>query len=448
MPPRRLQLLGIVLALYVFLYNPIFIAIGIGSIKILLLACLGYAALNPRVILLLLRFRNEAFFTIGLAVYAEGLALRSPGVVSDQAYLHAVWFIESIFISVVLVHAFRGVLTRYGWEALIVLTGSAAAMISLVLIWRPEWNLVVRTQLISQSLDPEKWWFRGFAIAESASFSYAIIQGLVVGICLWCVKRSKLYAVPLIPLLISIVFNARIGLVVVLISLLLLLASRRVSLRLVGMLILMGSVGLAVDSVVGFTSRNEYTIDWAAKAFDDTRQVLSGDLSSATYDNLFDKMLVVPSTLEGVLFGEPDFPGATSIQQVSDIGYVNELFVGGALYVAVLLGFLAYLYARIRRPSGHFYYPLLFVATMLVANIKWPSLFLPSGFFRMFGFVYVYTLLPRQPALPVPCRSGRCGDELLPALARPRVRRLRHRRHRVEAGRADSQGISSAGGWA
>jgi len=442
--PGSIQLVALVLALYVFLYNPIFIAIGIGSIKILLLACLAYAAFNPKVVLLLRRFRNEAFFTVCLIIYAAFAAARSPDTVSHEAYLHAVWFLESIVIPITLVHGFRRVLARYDWEMVIVLTGSVAAVITLVLISMPDWNQFVRTRLIAQSLDPEEWWFRGFAIAEGASFSYGIIQGLVVGICLWCVKRSKLYALPVLPLLISILFNARTGLVVVLISMLLLLASRRVSLRLVWMLTLTVSAGIAVDRAVGFTERNAGTIGWVTSAFNDTKRLVSGDRSSDTYSQLFGEMLVVPSTLGGVLLGERASPGAAAIQQVSDIGYVNELFFGGTLYIGILLGCLAYMYARVRRRSGHCYYPLLFVATLLLANVKWVSLFVPSGFFRLFCLFYVYTLLSQKRRLAVTPGSGSVVGELVAPRSRQRARSGGRHGHRVHAAFADSPGLCPA----
>ena len=440
--------MALVLALYVFLYNPIFIAIGIGSIKFLLLACLVYAALSPKIILLLRRFRNEALFTVCLIIYAAISAARSPDTVSHEAYLHAVWFLEGFVIPLTLVHGFRRVLARYGWEMVIVLTGSLAAVITLVLISMPDWNQFVRSRLIVQSLDPETWWFRGFAIAEGASFDYGIVQGLVIGICLWSAKRWKLYAFPVLPLLISIVFNARTGLVVVLISVLLLLASRRVRLRLVWMLILTVSVGLAVDRAVGFTERYAGTMGWVTSAINDTKRLVSGDRSSDTYGQLLGEMLVAPASLGGVLFGEPASPGAAAIQQVSDVGYVNELFFGGALYVAVLLGCLGYMYARVRRPSGHRYYPLLFVATVLVANVKWTSLFVPSGFFRLFCLFYVYTLLTQRRRLAVTRRSGRVIDELAAPPLRQPVRPAGRRRHRVHAALADSSGFRQASGLA
>ena len=409
--PRTIEIVAAILALYLFLYNPIFIFIGIGSIKFLLLAGVVYAFFNPIAIMPFRRFRGEAIFTLCLIGYAAVAAAASPTGHSDDAYLHVVWFMESIVISVVFVHAFRRTLARYGWEALIVLTGSVAATISLVLIAMPEWNQVVRTRIIEQSLNPEEWWFRGFAIAEGASFSYGIIQGLVVGICLWSVKRSKLYALPVIPLLVSIAFNARTGFVVVLISVGLLLALRQLSPKLVWLVVVMVVAGIAVDRAVGFTERNTYTIGWVVTAYHDTQRLLAGDRTSDTYSQLFDKMLVVPSTFEYVLFGEPASRGSTPIQEISDVGYVNELFLGGVVYLALLLGSLAYMYVRVRRRSDTPYYPLLFVASLLVANVKWTSLFVPSGFLRLFCLFYVYTLLTqRERRLAGTCPGGHEGN--------------------------------------
>jgi hypothetical protein len=283
----------------------------------------------------------------------------------------------------------------------VVITGFIASVITILLILYPELNDFVRSSLISYSLHGvEQFWFRGFGIAEGLAGSYGVIQGIILGICLWLVSRHPLYAVPIIPLLISIAFNARTGFVAVLISLVLLIAQRRLSIRLTAVVIgVVLLVGYVLQSEMDFIANNLKAIEWAISSFTETVDFVSRNAADSNTVDILKNRIFYPTSAMGLLFGEGvwEFHGMKS-----DVGYSNQLMFGGIVYLLLLLSFLAYMYIRISRQKVEGFYPAFFVLVLLIVNIKWNYLFVPNGIFRLFGLYYVlvmtnfYAVVPKQ----------------------------------------------------
>ena len=401
------RLLLLVTILYLFLYNPIFLALGIGCIKPLLAIAVIYAFINNRVFKLLVQFKYEAIFTFIIIIYTLFTILRSNNLgVLLLPYQHFIWFLESIFLSVVIVIWFRKEFEQHGWEKLVVITGFIASLISLVLILNPGWNEFVRTSLISDSLvEDYKSWFRGFGIAEGLSGSYGVIQGIIVGISLYTMRCHVLYVVPVLPLLISIAFNARTGFVAVIYSFMLLIAQRRYNRRLVAtVLVISLIIGYVLNSEVEYIHYDINTIKWAMSSFDQTGDFLSGSSDGKTvFDTLFGEYFFYPDSAMGLLLGDVIIPFHDA--KHSDVGYINEVMFGGIVYLLLLLSFLAYMHIRLSKKSTDKFYPIFFLVVLLIFNIKTTCLFIPNGVFRLFVLYYVLIITSSR-LWPIKCPSN------------------------------------------
>lgn len=385
--------LFLIVTLYIYLYNPIFLALGIGSIKLLLITALIYALIKGKVIMhIIMQFKHEAVFTFVIIIYASLTVIRGDLSLLYIPYSHFIWFMECVFLPLVLVIWFRKELAQHDWEKWVVIIGFIAALITLILILHPEWNEFVRTSLISYSLaDSSEWWFRGFGIAEGLAGSYGIIQGIILGICLYMLSRHVLYAVPIIPILLSIAFNARTGFIAVAISLLLIIIQRRFSIRLASVVIGVALIIVYIlDNEADFIYKNLTTIEWAISSFTQTGDFASGNASEdSVFHFLLKENFFIPQSTVGWLLGDGTLgPYGTK----SDNGYSNQLMFGGIFYMLLLLGFFAYMYVRLSKKNSKGFYPAFFLIVLLIVNIKYNCLFVPDGVFRLFSFYYVLSI--------------------------------------------------------
>jgi hypothetical protein len=78
--------------------------------------------------------------------------------------------------------------------------------------------------------------------------------------------------------------------------------------------------------------------------------------------------------------------------QDSDIGYVNQMFIGGGFYLLILCVFILFMYKNNLKFSEDRFYPLLFIFVILIANIKGSAFFTPNGFLRIYSLYYIYCI--------------------------------------------------------
>ena len=107
---------------------------------------------------------------------------------------------------------------------------------------------------------------RGFGFAEGLHGSYAMTQGLIFGICLRLIKEKWWYCLLILPIFISIAFNARTGLIAIPISLLILFLTYNFSYRITIFFIVLFLLFYNLDfSSIYFDNdiyKYEVTFDW------------------------------------------------------------------------------------------------------------------------------------------------------------------------------------------
>jgi len=105
-------------------------------------------------------------------------------------------------------------------------------------------------------------------------------------------------------------------------------------------------------------------------------------------------MIFFPSNIFNIIFGEGRIVSGAKIN--SDIGYINQIFIGGIIYLILMLLFLLYMFIRNIKVSTNKLFPVLFFLTLIVVNIKGDAFFVPRGFFRLIIFYYVYCILLKR----------------------------------------------------
>jgi len=391
---RALKFITFIICLYIYLYNPILQILGFGVIKLLLFVAFIYLlgkGFYPRFIGI---FRTEIIFTLILVCYTLLIALIENPAGITVPYTHLLWFLEGFIIPTFLILFFREIFQRNSWEALIILVGFIASLVTLFLILNPAYNTYIRQNIIVDTLDTVsqyKWDFRGFSLAESSSYGYGVVQGLVLSICLFSVRKKLIYLLPIIFLLISIIFNARIGLSVVAVALLLLLVSgqiRFLNFCLFATIIYLSFWFLTKSS---FFLENETSLNWGLGIFGDTKNFIQETNDNSNYTALFGRMLFLPSHSMDLIFGNGKNVYLAT-DKSSDIGYIIQIFRGGILYLSFMLFFLWKMFKRNYNYTSKKIIPVLFILSLLIVNIKGNAFFVSSPFFRLITFFYVYSI--------------------------------------------------------
>jgi len=384
----------LLLLLYIYLYNPIFQYFDFGLIKLLLLISVGYIITSKKSQSFITLFKNEIFFCIILIIYSIFAGFSGNGTAYDVPYKHLIWFLESFCIPYFFMYYFKDLILKKTWEAIIVQIGFIASLITLFLILNPEINIYIRESIIRESLTSANYaekWLRGFTIAENSVYDYGIIQGLILSVCIISVKKNILYAIPVLFLFISILFNARIGFSVLIITISLMVLRRNISVKHILFFSLSISVAYFLLSQSELYRNNVESFKWGLSFFEDTIKFSKGQDSSSGYSIMIENMVFLPSNIVGLLFGE----GRTVFAGIkqSDIGYINSIFIGGIFYLLLILFFLYYMFKRNIKHTTNILLSLTFFLTLIVANIKGNALFMPLGFSRLITFYYIYCIL-------------------------------------------------------
>jgi hypothetical protein len=383
----------LMLCLYIYIYNPIFQILGFGLIKLLLLISLVYVFFNSnKYIDFFWKFKTVIFFTFLIAFYAALTEVWGDNLGRIAAYRHIIWFLESFFIPMFFLSYFKDVFCEKSWVLIIVFLGSFASLVTLYLILNPSLNVLVRSSVIIDSLDVVNdgdWDFRGFTIAEGASYSYGVVQGLILAFCLIKSKESWLYMLPVLPLFISIIFNARVGLAPVALAFVLMLFNGQLKVKYFFFFSLVFIAGYWFVNDSSFAKQNSDSLEWGLSIFEDTSNFLSGKDNNSNYTALSEQMLFFPEKAIHVIFGEGRdiFLG---VDKNSDMGYVLEIFRGGIIYLLFMLFFLWILFKKSYNISEDKFIPILFILTILIVNFKGDCFFVSNSFIRLFSFYYVY----------------------------------------------------------
>ena len=382
-----------VVLLYGYIYNPIFNIIGIGSAKILLIIAIIYSFFNNKIFKSLVHFKTELIFVFILVIYSFLSSLRSEVGSFTQTYLYLTWFIESIYLPIVIFFVFKKVIDKYQWDKLLITVGVIAAGITIVLLFNPSLNAFVRYTLIQTSAEEMDGYalVRDFGLADGLRGAYPMTQGLVLGLCLFALRRSVWYALLILPLVVSIAFNARTGLLAIPISLILLLVHFKFNFRVIlvfaSLLLLFLNFALIFDS---FIASNEETFYWLSKGYEEVIANLLGERTGVAYETLLVDERFMPKNTISLLIGTGNF--GPSVGRV-DNGYYYYLWFGGWIFMSIIFLFLLYTFKRINRIEKEKYYPYLFFFLLLIYTVKSNFLFNPSGMSRLIGFYYVYRIL-------------------------------------------------------
>ena len=394
---KSFRYLLLLIVLYIYFYDPEFVFIGFGLIKIVLIIALGYAVLSFGRVRRYLRFyKKEALISLFLICYLFIRVAIAKDNGMKEVWIMLKWLIESTIIPIFIIETLISKIKDIDVYDCCIKVGFIASLITLVLMAFPALNDVVRSMMLLHYDFLEDFFsFRSYGLASGLTGPYGIIQGILASMCLLRYdKKHWYYLVFFLTLTVSAAVNARTGLISILITLLYLVLGALKGFKVKNIIIIATSLAVFVVFANFLSRRYSEVFEWVSEAFFATADFITGNSDSDTaYFNVLDAYLQWPSTSTGVFFGEGRSLFGLDFGEGSDIGYVNQVFLGGILFAGGLLTIQYVFYKDLWKRSGKKFLPILLFLTALIINFKGVVFYNSNSFSRLVTllfFCYVY----------------------------------------------------------
>lgn len=304
---------------------------------------------------------------------------------------------DTFFVPLALVfYAIKsGITTEKQFIRCILILGAVASVISLVSFIFPPVQAYIKYNILNLQPETALYWnnYRGFGLAMSLTSSYAYIQGIIFVIGCFYSKDNKwfLFFLPLV--LLSVILNARTGLLILLVGMAIFFVSTKKSFTsfLFGMLAIFMLLFLQ-DIMQTFGVSSEIR-EWVAILFDDMDNIyLSRDITqSHTGNRLFDTMWILPETSSEWLIGKGYSLFRHQTEENSDNGWILQLNYGGIIYMLFLYPIMLQMLSRFHK-RGKDFFAIYLLLIFFIVNTK--SSFLPNNeVFRLMMIIYMYSIL-------------------------------------------------------
>ena len=391
----RLPILAIAI-LYFFLYNPILkpgIALG-GTI--LMMVSFVYMLLHfAEVERHMKNYKVGLFLGVFIILYILFICFVNGEDISEVKQLFF-WLIISTIVPVFLVNE---VFVRYReiafWD-LILEAGFIASMISCIALFYPPFNdflrnIQVEPNVTSDALE-EQLDFRSFGLAFYLTSCYGYVQGLLASLCLLRLdKEHKRYAFYFLTMFLSVVVNARTGLFPIVITLIYLIIRSVVKIKILTLFKIAIAGTLGTFLIIQVFNKLPDVTDFFMDFID---QLSFMFVEGEVKDSYYIERLFFPNSLSSLVFGE-GHDVSTAVNN-SDIGFVNQVFLGGIIFAGALLLYEFIIYRKIVKWSNDFIWPTIFLLSLLVFNYKGAELQDASSSFVRLWILYFYVLAHNQ----------------------------------------------------
>lgn len=283
----------------------------------------------------------------------------------------------------------------YNFFRLLLNASLIQGIFAMIMFFYPDFKQLILKLFYSSYLDHYSlsYWsqYRINGLARNLMFATPIVQGFLAAIAIWLTVKKSIKFILYAPIILfSAVINARTGLVVFVICLFIILISNtRINKILPNIkIILLIIILLPISRILFYTieSTSPFIAEWIKGAIMETESLIKGE--KLGYYEAASEMVFFPSIYEFFVGTGRHYFGSKYINLTTDIGYVNDLFLGGIFFAIILYSSFFYLFISTWRKNNQINFTLiiLMIVTMLLANIK--------GFaFRQNEFVNLFIII-------------------------------------------------------
>lgn len=369
-----------VFIIYLFIFNPVILPIGhFGLLKLLYpLLVLYIAKKNCR--RQFFQFWDIFKLYIWAIVCCSLVAIFvNPGTI----YTRIVNFIEIFMLPVCIVYLFKKYNVKL--HLVIFLTASVASIISFYAYINPSFLITIRSiQPILEKANELMLETREYGLSSELYSGFGWALGFIVVYMIKYIKKYSVFFIffPLIAF--AILINARSGFVCIFIgAVVYALYEHKISIFF--QLLIISSMFIYIVMNMDLSWINDSTLLFITDFFEQIKFVFTGE--GDTYlDTYYNYHMIFPDNLFQLFLGRGfSLMGNDFGVKRSDVGYLNDLAVGGILYI-VLVYTCFYKLFKLVGKNWFFYAILLIVAAI---NIKGQCLD-TCGFSRIISLICIY----------------------------------------------------------
>ncbi len=284
---------------------------------------------------------------------------------------------------------------------LIISAGMLQALLSILTFVSPNFKSIIIDTFYGSynDLSTMAYWvqYRVFGLSNGMMFAMPVTQGFLASLAFVAGLKISVKYYWYIPfLLFSAVINGRIGIVIFLINIIIVLFLNISKWKLsdVSKVVMIGII-LALfipQFLLSIESKSSTTFQWIVDGYNETINFFKGE--STGYYGALNNMIFFPDSVTLVFGSGQDFFNQRFQSYSTDVGYINDLFLGGVFYVIMFYISILY-YFFVKKKRGTWYYkflPYMMIITMLVTNIKGYA-FRQNEFLNLFFLIATILIL-------------------------------------------------------
>ena len=184
--------------------------------------------------------------------------------------------------------------------------------------------------------------WRMYGFSYTLAYAMPVVQSSVAAYCVYLgINRSYKYFIPMPLILFSAIINARIGIVIFAFAVtIVLIDSFKPNIK---MLLAIAAFVMIIVFTIGLFERsitNETTIKWLTAGISDifgflgrTSYASDSYMKYATSSSNYK----LPDSILNVLFGTGNLTIRDNYRYQSDVGYINDIWLGGILYCTLVV---------------------------------------------------------------------------------------------------------------
>lgn len=391
-----LSKLFIGIILYIYLYNPIFKWPGVSLMLLVYPIALIYALGNMGMLRRYLKYyRPLLIISVITFAYVFCRIIIYGGEEVQTVTQLLMWLsMTAVLVPFFLVEFVlrKSNLTSF-WDT-ILNVGFVASLITIACVVNPyikDFVTNVQVEIEVNSLEYLRR-FRNYGLASGLTNTYGYVQGTLASICLLLMgnKRAVKYYLFFLVLAISAAVNARTGLFPIMITGTF-IVFKSIFRSSSGTNIITTSIWVVI-AIVFFSQLASSFFDQANFVYQFFNQL--DDIYDGNKDTAYITMWILPNETNGLVFGEGRslFGKGAILGYYSDIGYVNQIFIGGLIFAGLLLIYELVLYMHLWKMTNKKFLPVLMFASALIFNYKGLAFYATSGFNRLV-MLYYFTIL-------------------------------------------------------
>lgn len=376
----RIKDIIIVLFVFLFIYYPPLIGINIMHL-LAMLAYLYFLFHKEAFVCIKQNFRKYLYFLF-VFMYLLMVCLVNEQLSNVSGIF--VWLFEVIPITFVLTDLIRrnsnGKEEVSVWNYLIA-AGMLQVLISILAFAIPDLQDLIIQRMLSYGFKDvivKMSRHRMFGFSYTMAFAMPVVQAVLAAVCVYKAFTERLRYLILVPfLLFSSIINARVGIVVfIMASVIALLGSAKITLKNLIVFLAVIAMIFAVPKVFTHFLEGSATFDWLEEGVNEMTDFLFEDeVSDGYFSYATDKQRYKAPEGIGFFFGTGNISTRGNKNYASDIGFINDMWLGGIFYVISVL-----VYFSLRTDKIMQYYfagksisvlvSVLTIAMLMVINIK------------------------------------------------------------------------------